>query len=423
MKIISLTAEHFKRISVVEIVPKGAVVQITGPNGSGKTSVLDAIYAAIGGANCAPAKPIHEGKESAVIRLDLGNIVVTRTFAEGGKTKLTVEAADGAQYPSPQKMLDSLLDGLSFDPLAFTRMAAKDRFQTLRRLVPLDVDVDGLQAQNNVDFETRKEINRRQKEALAAASSVIVPSGLPDDTIDTDKLLRQMETASEHNTTIAKNQAERRREEGRIAQLTEVIDEREERIKRLQQEVLELRTQLAEAYKVVADTPPIAEPIDIGAIRQQIADAKAINDGIERRRTRVEREELAAQLKAEAGDLTNAMDARKATMRESMARANMPIVGLGFDAEDGADILFNGIPFEQASGAEQLRVSMAIAMAANPKLRVLRIKDGSLLDERGMAIVAEMAQQNDYQFWIERVATSVPVGIVMEDGAVREEIA
>ncbi|AHB50058.1 hypothetical protein W911_06825 [Hyphomicrobium nitrativorans NL23] len=40
MKIIGLTAENIKRLVAVEIEPTGAVVQITGKNGNGKTSAL-----------------------------------------------------------------------------------------------------------------------------------------------------------------------------------------------------------------------------------------------------------------------------------------------------------------------------------------------------------------------------------------------
>jgi hypothetical protein len=81
-------------------------------------------------------------------------------------------------------------------------------------------------------------------------------------------------------------------------------------------------------------------------------------------------------------------------------------------------VTYRGLPFDQASSAEQLRVSVAIAMAAHPKLRVLRIKDGSLLDERSLAMLEEMAEAADYQVWVERVDTSGAVGIVMEDGAI-----
>ena len=59
-----------------------------------------------------------------------------------------------------------------------------------------------------------------------------------------------------------------------------------------------------------------------------------------------------------------------------------------------------------------------MAMALNPKLRVIRILDGSLLDAENLALIADMATAQDYQVWIERVADASGVGVVIEDGAV-----
>jgi hypothetical protein len=57
-------------------------------------------------------------------------------------------------------------------------------------------------------------------------------------------------------------------------------------------------------------------------------------------------------------------------------------------------------------------------MAANPKLRVIRIVEGSLLDEDSLAAIGAMAQSEDFQVWIERVSSAGTVGIVIDDGAV-----
>ena len=95
--------------------------------------------------------------------------------------------------------------------------------------------------------------------------------------------------------------------------------------------------------------------------------------------------------------------------------ANFPVRGLGI--EDGV-VTYNNIPFEGCSSAEQLRVSIAIAMATNPTLKILRIKDGSLLDSEGMKIVQGMATKHGFQIWIECVDESGEIGIVLEDGAV-----
>ena len=153
----------------------------------------------------------------------------------------------------------------------------------------------------------------------------------------------------------------------------------------------------------------------VDELRTKIADAQSRNAEHARR---AERERLLDQAKvAEAASaaLTKKMEERTKAKEEAIAAVKMPIDGLSLA---NGHVVLNGVPFDQASGAEQLRTSVAIAMAANPKLKVIRIKDGSLLDEDGLKIIDGMAKGNGYQVWIERVDSSGKIGIVMEDGAV-----
>ena len=124
----------------------------------------------------------------------------------------------------------------------------------------------------------------------------------------------------------------------------------------------------------------------------------------------------ATALETRADELTERMRSREASKREAIKAAEMPIPGIGFGE---SSVTYNGIPLDQASDAEKLRVSVSIAMAANPKLRVLRIKDGSLLDDDNLALIAGMAEAKDYQVWIERITSTDPMAIVMEDGEVK----
>src|SRR5262245_25537416 len=145
MKIISLTAENVKKLSVVEIVPKGNLVQITGKNGQGKSSVLDSIWWALAGTTHIQAAPIRKGADEARIKLDLGEIIVKRVFkrhaaaegeAETYTTAITVENAEGARFPSPQRMLDGFIGALTLDPLEFASMEPREQAETMRRFVP-----------------------------------------------------------------------------------------------------------------------------------------------------------------------------------------------------------------------------------------------------------------------------------------------
>ncbi len=113
------------------------------------------------------------------------------------------------------------------------------------------------------------------------------------------------------------------------------------------------------------------------------------------------------------------MAQRDAEKLAAIEKAKLPVESLTFG--DGI-VLLNGVPFDQGSDAEQLRASCALAMAGNPTLRVLRVRDGSLLDEDALALLAKMAEERDYQVWIERVGSG-NIGFVLEDGQLKERQA
>lgn len=464
MKIIALQAENVKKLRAVEIRPNGNMVEITGRNGQGKTSVLDAIWWALAGATHIQTSPIRKGANEARIRLDMGEIKVTRTFKRGPADKpgtttgIVVENADGARFPSPQKMLDALIGELSFDPLAFARMDAKQQFDVLRRFVP-DVDFAAIDAANAADYDRRRDINRQAKEKRAAAGPI--SDDAPAGQIDEAALVTELEAAGQQNADIEKRTAQRQAAaekiaadaaradelsgqiEGRIADIERRANARiakiNEEIERLQAEQNEVAVQAAVDSKTARDTltdqasalrtaaselrlrldaaPSLPAPVDTAALRQKIADARENNAAWAKHQ---ECERLAAEaeaLEVKSKALTDAMAQREADKAAKIAAAKLPVEGMGFGAEM---ILMNGEPFDQASSAERLRASVAIAMSMNPKVRVIRVEHGNDLDEDGMRLLAEMADAADCQVWIERVDNTGRVGFVIEDGAVRD---
>ncbi len=205
MRILRLQSENIKRLHAVDITPTGNIVEVSGSNGQGKTSILDSIFWALSGSGAVQAEPIRRGAEKATIKLDMGELIVTRTFRrqEGEKftTSLKVENAEGASFKSPQSMLDALLSGLTFDPLEFSRMKPKEQFDMLRAFVP-DVDFVNIDNLNRGDFERRTTANRRMEEARAAAGLIAIRDDLPEDVADESKLLDDIAGTAHRNQEL-----------------------------------------------------------------------------------------------------------------------------------------------------------------------------------------------------------------------------
>jgi hypothetical protein len=161
--------------------------------------------------------------------------------------------------------------------------------------------------------------------------------------------------------------------------------------------------------------------IETGPLVQKAREAEGINKVIEQRK---KFEELTARVERKRMDtesFTHKIDKNTKERAEAIARAQMPVEGLAFGE---GEVLYGGLPLGNASSAEQLRVSVGVAMAANPKLRILRVRDGSLLDDESMKLLAKLVEASSFQLWIERVEESDQRPcVVMEDGAVKTHAA
>ena len=418
MKIISLEAENIKKLVAVEIKPDGNMVQITGKNGQGKTSVLDSIWWAMSGAANIQGNPIRKGENKARIRLDLGEIVVERIFkkTDEGNTlsSITVENAEGTAIRQPQTMLDKLIGELSFDPLAFARMSKKEQFEQLRRFVP-DVDFEAIEKAHEEDYDKRTNINRQALEARTIEKNIFVALPAGTKAIDETALVDELEAAGKFNTDIETRKANRTAYEVAAVNQREEANRIRKQIDELAMRVKTLEAQAKACDDKLANAGVLPTPIDVTPIKARITEARKVNEAVKLIKQKADLIIKAEEYEAESEAITVQINQRQAEKREKISQAKLPVEGLGFG--DG-EILMGGVPFNQASDAEQLRASIAIAMSLNPQLRIIRVRDGSLLDEDSLKLLSEMADSEDYQVWLESVSSSDKVGIYMEAGTV-----
>jgi AAA domain len=412
MKLVRLTAENFLRLVAVEITPDGAVVQISGRNGAGKSAVIRALEAALGGKDAVPQDPVRHGADEASIEVDLGDIIVRRVIRPDRTTSLVVTNKDGFRATSPQKMLEGLF-GKLLDPVAFSRMDPKQQRTTLADMVGLSKALATMARDDEEDREARALVNRDLKQAAARlAGTPEVPACEP---VDVSATLGEIREVRAQNARIEQEQEHRDQQNQRAGQLWELARDKRRMAQLLLDEANAIAAQgdtIAKALTELPDLPPLA---DLVPLESRLDEAEERNAQHRAFVERVKMTDDVAALQAESDAYTQAMRAREAERRAVIEDADLPIPGLGF----GDDcITYNGVPFDQASTAEQLRVSAAIAMASNPKLRVLVIRDGSLLDEDSLRMLSEMAETHDFVLLVEQVDTSGSVGIYIEEGNV-----
>lgn len=154
----------------------------------------------------------------------------------------------------------------------------------------------------------------------------------------------------------------------------------------------------------------------VEGVQAQLRKAERLNAQVRENRAYAEAKGKMESLAKASEEMTDTLARLDAEKQARIASAKYPVDGLGF-GEDGV-VIFGGVPLSQASQAEQIRVSMAIGLALNPELRVVLIRDASLLDARSLALVAEMAEHADAQVWLERVSKADAGAVVLEDGEV-----
>ncbi len=468
-KIIDLHIENVKRIKAVHIDFTDNLTVIGGNNGNGKSSALDSLIMLFGGEAVIPPVPVRNGAESAQIVAKLDNgMVVTRLIMPDGKSKLTVTSADGkAKYSSPQGLLNGMTGSISFDALAFTRLDSRKQLETLRRLTGLDfTDLDAARKRL---YEERTLVNRDgttkaaqvekmefYADALAAAVDVEAIraeiAALPAVPLELAEIDSEIERAEESNVAIYKlseyaNIAteERGLLEKRyndtsdlIADLTKQLTEAKSKLAKLSSDLSYAREE--EALRKSEAQKAEKGRIDISAIkhRRQEMFERFSSERMERVKEIQEREQAArdANYKLEVNTRRKAADKELKALREQsrgltkrieeldadkqaqLAAAKFPVAGLSF-GESG--ITLNGLPFEQASSAERLRVSVAIGAALAPQLKAMCIYDGSLLDEDHMKFLRELAVEHDLQILMERVGKGDECSLIIEDGEVEEQ--
>lgn len=425
LTILELRAQNVKKLTAVRIKTDGNSIVIAGENEAGKSSVLDAIEMALRGKAAIPSQPIREGEEAGSVTLDLGDVIVTRTFTPGNHS-LKVTSPDGLSYPSPQAFLDGLFGKRSLDPLAFAEQDADSQEATLRRLAR--IDTTDLDAEYKRIYDLRTLVNRDVSQAKGAMAKAERFDDIGLDLQTTADIAKQLDladslasaaTRAESAIEIARGKLSSA--ESRAQSATDEIDRLRQALERAELASIEAdeavkaaQDELADAKQRAIDTAKRVP--DRAHLRQQLESVEAMNTKVRANRQYKALSDQFAEKEREAAGLTAKLNGIEVQKAEMLAAAKFPIEGLGLDT---AGVTWNGLPFSQASMAIRIRVSVAIALALHPKLNVLLVRNGNDLGAKNLHLLAQAAEEAGAQLWIERIAggEGLPT-VLIEDGTV-----
>ncbi len=469
MQIVGLQAENVKKLKLVSVKfdPKRPVITISGANEQGKSTFLDCFEYALSGAKSLKdvSMPIRAGEDHAKIVVETDELTVTRTWTATGHTYLKVENKDGWEPKGgAQALLDRLYSAFSFDPLAFSMMKDKDQLDTLLKLVNIPLDLTKWAADRKKIFDARTDINRTVSDLDGQLKLMAdVPENTPDEEVPAASVLEEQ---AEAQRIINKNNEKRRdledanrkkldaasaffTEQGRLLEeKTYAAEYAETSIVEMKRSIAELENRLQAAKdglstqqdrwkKAVADlaeqqkinnnlqnpdtlefpgpeTLGLVDP-DMTVFAEKIKNLEDANRlvRVKKKKAELKVQHFSSTVESEVyTDRLGSMDKEKA---DALKAAKFPIEGMSFN-ETG--ILYKGIPFSQCSSAERLRVSTAMGMAMNPKLKAMFIRDASLLDSKNKAMIEKLAEENGFVVFMEVADDTGKLGIFIEDGMV-----
>lgn len=401
MHVKHISVRNFKKIKEVDLHPPQHTVWLGGWNGNGKSSLLDALWWALAGHKAGVNNPIREGAAGTEVIADLGEYTVTRKQRLGGKSTVALKTEAGHEIKSPQATLDSLLGRYSFDPMKFAGETGKQQVDSLLEVAGLPFDLAQLDADRQALFDQRTKVGQQGK----AIGTLPDPHpDVPEAEQSAGELVRQVQAAQDrHRHNAARMDA--------LEALNARISETEVWLANAREELAALGAEV--------DALPAAG--DIESLQQQLESVEATNALVRENASIRERKAAQDALRAEYDDLTAGIAKIDKTKADGVASANLP-AGLGFN-ETG--VTLNGVPFADANTAEKIRASVAMALAAKPHLRVGRTTDGSLLDPESLALLGDLAEEHDFQLWIELVGTQTNGGLaiefILEDGELKND--
>lgn len=430
MKIAHISIKNILGVAELDLSPQG-FTEISGPNGTGKTSILEAIKSVLETGHDATLLRKGAEKGETVLVLDDGT-ELSKTVTATGSTSAV--RRDGKKITRPAEAIKALTDMLSVNPVDFLRAPKKDRVRVLLESMPIEADAAKLSAMAGVPvkaapglhalhviqavhtevYDARTGTNRAVREKAATISQLEaavppLPAGVGG---DEDQLLEAIEQASAtRDTTLARIQT---KIEGIRKEATAAIDDLKAQA---QIKIDEIRAQIAadiegqQAYQREQETKASVAreaaaqkcAATLGPLNTQLQVIRNDREAAGRRNQTLDT--IAAlgveleTLKADAEAQTKALADIEAYKAELLAGLPIP----GVEVLDG-EIYREGVQFDRLNTAQQVDIAVEIAKLRAADLGIVCVDRIECLDAASLEEFKRRALESGLQLFVTRVS-------------------
>lgn len=419
MRISKIQISNILGIEELELTPKG-YTQISGTNGTGKTSVLEAIKAALGIGEDATLLRNGAERGEVVLVLDDGTEIRKAVSPAGART--TVKGPDGKPLAKPAAVIQGLADVLSVNPVDFLLAKPKERVRVLLDAMPLKADVARLTEITGVDashledrhalevieavhkqvYDDRTGTNRAVKEKDATISQLRqampeAPGGIEGDEASLQAEIDAATTVRDTTLEKIRTKLEKLTEEAQ-AKITEIREEAQRQVDAVKADLGEQNTKASTAREKALNTYAEATRTTQAAL----ATIRANRDAVARRKGTTETisklEKETGALRADAERQTAALTALDAYKTELLSALPIP----GLEVRDG-EVYRDGVPLDRLNTAQQVQIAVEVAKLRAGALGIACVDRLESLDKDSREALRKSAAAAGLQLIVTRV--------------------
>ena len=407
VKINSLELENVKRVKAVKLEPtKNGLTVVGGKNNQGKTSVLDAIAWALGGAKYKPSQAQREGSlVEPQLHIELSNGMIVERLGKNGSLKVT----DPSGQKGNQSLLDGFISQFALDLPKFMEADKNTKAKILLQIIGVGDKLSAFDKQESELYNRRTEIGRIADQKKKYADEMVQWDGVPEEIVSAAELIQQQQEILARN---GRNQELRNQVKNLEAQKTLL----EQRIEEAQKALNAMREQFAELMEKLPIANTNAKDLQdesTAELEESIANIDSTNAKVRDNLNKQRAQEEADEYKRQYGDLTTQIEEVRKARMELLNGVEMPLDDLS--VQDG-ELIYKGQKWDNMSGSDQLKVATAIVRKTNPQCGFVLLDKLEQMDIDTMNEFGKWLQDNDLQAIATRVSTGDECSIFIEDG-------